>query len=119
MAITEAFTLNNVTPSGTTELSIPRNATYDVAQNQTTDGVFQLWVDDQANMTKTEEYRIRIYEKVESGGTSKVVFSATIKGVQSEIFVTPMLVLMNGWDMSLKKIAGTDRAFDASIRQIA
>jgi len=119
MAITEAFTLNNVTPSGTTELSIPRNATYDVAQPQTTDGVFQLWIDDQTNMTKTEEYAIRIYEKVESGGTSKQVFLATLKGVQAEIFCTPMLILMNGWDMTIKKIAGTDRAFDASIRQIS
>jgi len=118
MAITEAFTLNNVTISGT-ELSIPRNATYDVAQSQGGDGVYQLWIDDQANMTKTEEYAIRVYEKVESGSTSKQVFKATLKGVQSEVFVTPTLILINGWDMSMQKIAGTDRAFDASIRRIS
>lgn len=119
MPITEPFELDGVTPSGTTELSIPRNATYDVAQNQTTAGVYQLWVD--ANtLTKTEEYQISIYEKVEAtGGTSRLVFRATLKGVQSEVFVTPMLILMNGWDMTLKKIAGTDRAFDVSIRKVA
>lgn len=119
MAITEPFELDGVTPSGTTELSIPRNATYDVAQNQTTDGVFQLWVD-AGNMAKADEYRVRIYEKVEAtGGTSKVVFEASLMGVQSQVFVTPTLILMHGWDMTLKKIAGSDRAFDCSIRQVS
>ena len=119
MAITEAFELDGVTPSGTTELSIPRNATYDVAQSQATAGVYQLWIDAYA-MAKGDEYRVRLYEKVEAtGGTKKVFFSATLLGVQAEVFVTPTFVLMNGWDMTLTKIAGTDRAFDASIRKIA
>lgn len=119
MAISEPFELDGVTPSGTTELSIPRNATYDVAQNQTVAGVYQLWIDPYA-MAKGDEYRIRIYEKVEAtGGTSKVVCEWNLLGVQSQVFVSPTLILMNGWDMTLKKIAGTDRAFDASIRKVA
>lgn len=116
MAISAYKELSNVTV-GATELSIVSGTT--TLQADGTDGVYQLWVDDQANMTKTEEYKIRVYEKVLSGSTKLVVFAATIKGVQSELFVTPMLILMQGWDMTLQKIAGTDRAFNASIRQIA
>ncbi len=117
MAISEPYELDGVTVGGS-ELSIVSGTT--ALQTVTDDGVYQLWVDDGANMTKTEEFIIRIYEKVEAtGGTKKVVFSATLKGVQSEIFVTPMLILINGWDMTLQKIAGTDRAFDASIRKVA
>jgi hypothetical protein len=117
MAITEPYELDGVTV-GATELSIVSGTTS--LQTITDDGIYQLWVDDGGNMTKTEEYRIKIYEKVEAtGGTKKVVFSATLKGVQSEVWVSPSLILMHGWDMTLQKIAGTDRAFDASIRKIA
>ena len=117
MPITETHELDGVT-IGASEISIVSGTT--TLQTVTTDGVYQLWIDDGGNMTKTEEFKIRIYEKVEAtGGTKKVVFTATIKGVQSEIFVTPMLILMHGWDMTIQKIAGTDRAFDASIRQVA
>jgi hypothetical protein len=119
MAISEPFELDGVTPSGTTELSIPRNATYDVAQSQTDDGVYQLWID-AGTMAKGDEYRIRLYEKVEgTGGTSKVFAEWSLLGVQSQVFVTPTFILINGWDMTLKKIAGSDRAFDASIRKLA
>lgn len=117
MAITVHAELDNVTV-GATELSIISGTT--TLSTDTTDGVYQLWVDDQGLMTKTEEYAIRIYEKVEeTGGTKKQVFEATLKGVQSEIFVSPMLILMHGWDMTIQKIAGTDRAFDANIRRIS
>jgi len=117
MAISEPYELDGVTV-GTSELSIVSGTTS--LQTVTDDGVYQLWVDDGGNMTKTEEYAIRIYEKVEgTGGTKKVCFAATLKGVQSEVFVSPSLILINGWDMTLQKLAGTDRAFDASIRKIA
>lgn len=116
MAIAVHSELDNVTVGS--ELSIISGTT--TLQTNTDDGVYQLWVDDQGNMTKAEEYAIRIYEKVEeTGGTKKLVFKATLKGVQSEIFVSPMLILMHGWDMTITKIAGTDRAFDANIRRIS
>lgn len=115
-SISEPYEMDGVTIS-TSEISIVSGTT--TLQTVTDDGVYQLWVDDGGNMTKTEEYRIKIYEKVEAtGGTKKVVFQATLKGVQSEVWVSPMLMLINGWDMTLTKIAGTDRAFDASIRKL-
>ena len=117
MAISVFAELDGVT-IGATEVSIITGTT--TPATETTDGVYQLWVDDQTLMAKADEFAIRIFEKVElTGGTKRLVFKATLKGVQSEIWVSPMLILMHGWDMTLQKIAGTDRAFDANIRQIA
>lgn len=117
MAISEPYELDNVTV-GATELSIVSGTTS--LQTITDDGVYQLWIDDQGTMAKGDEFKIRLYEKVEgTGGTKKVFASFTISDVQSEIFVTPTFILINGWDMTIQKIAGTDRAFDASIRKVA
>jgi len=117
MPISEPYELDGVT-IGASELSIVSGTTS--LQTITDDGVYQLWIDPVTSMAKGDEFKIRIYEKVEgTGGTKRVVFSATLSDAQSEIFVTPMLVLINGWDMTIQKIAGTDRAFDASIRKVA
>lgn len=117
MAISEPYELDGVTVS-TTELSIVSGTTS--LQTITDDGVYQLWIDPVTNMAKGDEFKIRIYETVEgTGGTKRVVFVATLSDAQSELFVTPMLILINGWDMTIQKIAGTDRAFDASIRKVA
>lgn len=116
MTISEAYELDGVTV-GASELSIVSGTTS--LQTVTDDGVYQLWID-AGNMAKGDEFRVRIYEKVEAtGGTKKVCFTTTLLGVQSEVFVTPTLILMHGWDMTITKIAGTDRAFDASIRKVA
>ncbi len=115
MAITEAYSLNAVTV-GTAELSIVSGTT--TLQTITTAGVYQLFVD-ASNMAKGDEFRIKIYETALSGGTKRVLMASTLLGAQAEMFVTPSLILMNGWDMTIVKIAGTDRAFTASIRKIA
>ena len=116
MPITEPYELDGVTV-GATELSIVSGTT--TLQTVTDDGVYQLWVD-AGNMAKGDQFTIRVYEKVEAtGGAKKVVFAATLAHVQSEVFVTPTLILLHGWDMTIQKAAGTDRAFDASIRKVA
>lgn len=116
MAISEPYELDGVTV-GTSELSIVSGTT--TLQTVTDDGVYQLWID-AGNMAKGDEFRVKLYEKVEgTGGTKKVFFQATLLGVQTENFVTPSFILINGWDMTITKIAGTDRAFDASIRKVA
>ncbi len=116
MAISEPYELDGVTV-GATELSIVSGTT--TLQTITDDGVYQLWVD-AGTMIKGDRFIIRVYEKVEgTGGTKKVVFAATLKDVQSEVFVTPTLILINGWDMTIQRLAGADRAFDASIRKVA
>lgn len=115
VAPVEAYTLSAVTV-GATELSVVSGTT--TLQTVTTHGVYQVFVD-AANMAKGDEYHVRVYETVEgTGGTKRQVYEATLHDVQSQLFVTPMLQLKNGWDVTLIKIAGTDRAFDASIRRV-
>jgi hypothetical protein len=113
MAITEAYTLNAVTV-GATELSVVSGTT--TLSNDTTDGYFFLLVD-AANMAKADEFVIRVYEKVLTGSTKDVIHQQTLLGVQSHLIPTPGFPLMHGWDMTIQKIAGTDRAFTASIRK--
>lgn len=115
MAISEAYTMNAVTIS-TTEISFVSGTT--TLQTITTDGCFQLWVD-ASNMAKGDEFVIKGYEAALSGGTKRVWLTQSLLGAQSELFVTPAIILMQGWDFTIDKIAGTDRAFTASIRQIA
>lgn len=114
MAISEAYTLNAVTV-GATELSIVSGTT--TLATDTNDGVYQLWLDP-GNMAKADEYRIRLYEKAISTGTKMVFASWTLLGAQTDVFVTPTFILLHGWDMTILKLAGTDRAFSASIRKV-
>jgi hypothetical protein len=100
----------------TTEISFVSGTTS--LQTITTDGVYQLWLDP-SNMLKADEYRIRGYEKALSGTTKRSFVSWTLMGAQNDCFCTPTFILMNGWDFTIIKIAGTDRAFSASIRQVA
>jgi len=112
-AITEAYTYN--TSTSTTELSITGGSSS--IQAQTTDGFYQLWLDLSA-MAKGDEFEVRILEKVEgTGGTQREVFSQRFTDVQSHLWFSPILPLINGWDMTLKKIAGSDRTIEASIRK--
>jgi hypothetical protein len=116
MAISEAWTLSAVTV-GATEVSVTAGGT--TLQTQTTPGVYQLWIDPVTNMAKGDEFRVRLYEKVLSGGTQRVCAEWSLLGTQSEGFLTPTFILMNGFDFGIKKIAGTDRAFSASVRKVA
>lgn len=116
MAISEPYELDGVTV-GVTELSIVSGTT--ALQTITDDGVYQLWIDAGA-MAKGDEFAVKLYEKVEgTGGIKKVFAQWSLQGVQTEVFVTPTFILINGWDMTITKLAGTDRAFDASIRKVA
>lgn len=85
----------------------------------TTDGVFQIFLDVSA-IAAGDLFRLRIYEKVRSGDTQRVIYDAYIGGPQmTPIWVGPSLILMHGWDVTLIKISGTDRTITWSIRQVA
>lgn len=71
----------------------------------TTDGVYQLWLD-VSDMVTGDELQIRCYETNDSG--QHRVYQATLTGPQPfPIWVGPTLVLTGGWDMTLDAIAGT------------
>lgn len=115
MAITAAY--ENTATISTIEYSLPNNST--TLTPITTDGVYQVFIDFSA-ITVTEVYDLKVYEKVTAAGTQKLVMTATIAGVQGQpAYVTPSLILMHGWDVTLKKISGTDRSISWSIRQVA
>lgn len=80
---------------------------------------YQCFVDVSA-MANGDSFRFRAYEKVLSAGTQRTVFEAVLTDAQIDgAFVAPSLILLHGWDMTLTKLAGTDRSFDWSIRKVA
>lgn len=116
MAITEAF-------AGTEAVAATEwSCTTDTAgpDVETSDGVFQVFLD-VSDMVSGDELTIKVYEKVQSSDTQRVVYQAVLVGPQSPpIFVLPSLVLMNGWDVTLKQTAGTANiTVTWSIRKVA
>lgn len=115
MAITEAFSGSETV--STTEWSL----TTDTAgpDTQTDDGVYQLFLDLNA-LAKGDKFTLRVYEKVLSTSTQRVVFRTFFANAQSEPnWVSPSLILLHGWDATLVRTLGTDRAIDWSIRKVA
>jgi hypothetical protein len=83
----------------------------------TTAGVFQAFLD-VSDMVAGDQLQIRIYEKATSGGSQRVVHEAILTGPQAEpVWVSPTLILMHGWDMTLDALAGTITV-NWSIRQV-
>lgn len=115
MAISEAFsgseTVSTTEHSLTTDTSGP-----DV---ETSDGVYQCFLDLSA-LAAGDEFEFKVYEKVISSSTQRLAYSVMFKGAQAApVWASPSLILLHGWDMTLDKIAGTDRNIDWSIRKIA
>lgn len=115
MAITTHTELTALTVS-TTELSLISGTS--TLQNNTTAGVYQLFVDGVANMAKGDEFVVRGYEKVRSGGTKRQYLKVVLSDAQSEPLVLPPMTLINGWDFTIQRTGGSDRAFDTSIRKV-
>lgn len=114
MAISEAF-------AGTEAVSTTEHSmTTDTAgpDVETSDGVFQIFLD-VSDMVAGDELQIRVYEKVQSSGTQRIVYQSNLVGPQSPpIWVSPSLILMHGWDATLDAIAGTITV-EWSIRKVA
>lgn len=101
---------------GSTLYSLPNDST--TLTPVTVDGVYQVFLDLSA-MTVTEEYEITVLETVRSGGSQFAVYQAVIRGTTAETWVSPSLILLHGWDVQVRKLAGTDRSIGWSIRQVA
>jgi hypothetical protein len=116
MAISEAF--NGSASIGTTEYDLPSAST--TISAQTTDGIYQLFLDLNA-LASGDEYRLRIYEKVQSSSTQRVVQEVIFSGAQTTepVYVTPAILFLHGWTFTLKKNFGTDRTINWSIRSVA
>ncbi len=103
---------------GTTEHSFTTDTSGPDAT--TASGIFQGFFDLSA-LAAGDEFEIRVYETVATtSGTQRIVWKATASHAQAEpIFATPALILGVGWDMTVKKIAGTDRAIVGRIAKVA
>lgn len=115
MPVTVAFSGSETI--GTTEWSLTTDTSGPDAD--TTAGGFTVFLDLSA-LQAGDRFQFRIYEKVLSGGTQRVAMLVTFEhaqGTDGAIWVSPCLPLLNGWDMTLKKAAGTDRNIDWSIRK--
>lgn len=115
MAISEAYSGSETV--STTEWSL----TTDTAgpDTDTIDGVYQCFLDLSA-LAAGDEFEFKVYEKVLSASTQRLVYSCVFKGAQAAPnWASPSLILLHGWDMTLDKIAGTDRNIDWSIRKVA
>lgn len=114
MAISEAYT-------GTQTAVVSTEHTLNTTTPETTDGIYQLFVD-VANLAAGDALEIRVKEKVVSAGSSRVIFASILVGAQgadSAAWVSPSLILLHGWDMTIKQTAGTARTFPWSIRKVA
>jgi predicted fused transcriptional regulator/phosphomethylpyrimidine kinase len=111
------FTFSSGTATiGVTEFSVAQNANYSSGSPRTTLGYVQTVLDFSA-MTAAETYRIKIYEKV-NGGTQRLLTDpVTLVGVQGQLYTLPLVLLGDGWDVTVQKIAGTDRSIRFSVRQ--
>jgi hypothetical protein len=115
MAIT--FVEDSATIS-TTEYSLPADGAGPTAQVD--DCLLQVWIDF-ANMAAGDEYRVRLYEKVNgAGATQRIADQWSLVGAQARAaFVMPTVIVGNGWDVTVTKIAGTDRSIGWSLRKIS
>jgi hypothetical protein len=102
----------------TTERSLPSDTTTGVPVSRTEDAQLQGWLDLTA-LAAGDEFELALYEKVNgTGATQRKTVLASFVGKQEPIFLFPALNVFNGWDVTLKKIAGTDRAIGWSLRGV-
>lgn len=115
MAITALY--ENSATISTTEYSLTNNSITIAAK--TDDGIFQCFLDLSA-MVDGDQFELKIYEKVQSAGTQRLLDHRVFTGLQAMPHTPlPAITLMHGWDYTLKKLSATDRAIAWSIRQIS
>jgi hypothetical protein len=117
MAITEAYANTQAVTTATEWSCTTDTAGPDV---DTTDGVYQVFLD-VSDMVAGDELQIRVYEKVQSTDTQRIVYQSNLFGPQSPpIWVSPSLILLHGWDVTLNQMAGTANiTVTWSIRKVA
>lgn len=113
MAISEAY--SGTASISTTEFSCPNNST--TLTPVTADGVYQMFLDT-SDMVEGDQLQIRIYEKCRSADTQLIIYEAVLTDTMAATWVSPSLILLHGWDLTLDALAGTITV-NWSIRQVA
>ena len=113
MAISEAY--SGTASISTTEFSCPNNST--TLTPVTADGVYQVFLDT-SDMVEGDQLQIRLYEKCRSADTQRIIYEAVLTDTMAVTWVSPSLILLHGWDLTLDALAGTITV-NWSIRQVA
>jgi hypothetical protein len=96
----------------TTEYSLNNNSTS--IASLTTHVYAEAWIDF-SNMVAGDQYQIRLREKV-NGGAQRSILIGTVTGARSVPWRSERLILAEGWDFTVTRTAGADRAIGWSIR---
>jgi len=108
--------VNDSASISTTEYSLPADGAGPTAQ--TDDCVLQAFIDF-GNMIAGDQYQVRLYEKYDSGGTQRLVDEWILTGVQSKpMLAIPTLIVGEGWDVTVKRLLGSDRTIYWSLRKV-
>lgn len=101
----------------TTEYSLTANST--TLGAITTDGTYEIVVDVSA-MVAGDQYEFKVYEKTRAADSQMLILPAmTLTGSQPAALIVPVPILLHGWEVTAKKLAGTDRILKWSIRSIS
>lgn len=102
---------------GTTEYSLAAEST--TLATKTDVGAYQLTLDLNA-LAAGDVFLVTLYEAGATAGTKRVAQEWVLDGVQLHpILILPTFVLGNGWDWTIDKVSGTDRAIPFTIWQLA
>jgi hypothetical protein len=118
MAITEAFAGSEAVTQAT-EWDLPTDTSF-VADAQTDDGIFQVFLDLNA-LVDSDTVAFRAYEKVQAADTQRAFFRQDIANAQGaeDNWVSPSFILLHGWTFTLQMVSATARTITWSIRKIS
>ena len=112
MAITEAY--------GGTWTSTPTETILNTTTPETTVGVYEVWVDNDP-LALNDTLEIRVKDKVIATSAQRTAFTAHLgPSDASNCAVAPSLILMHGWDVTIKQVGGAvGKLIPWSIRRVA
>ncbi len=110
------FTKEDTATIGTTQYSMPADTTTGVPTSQTDACQLQAWINI-LSMAIGDEFVVKLYEKFISGGAQIVVEEWRLVYPTRKL-VLPAMILHVGWDLTITKVTGTDRAVEWSLRKV-
>jgi len=111
MAITEAY--------GGTWTSTLTVTTLNTTTPETTDGIYQVFVDIAA-LALDDTLELHVREKVISTSVQRTGIAAHIGLAADSCWVSPSFILMHGWDVTIKQVGGAvGKLIPWSIRRVA
>ncbi|MEQ1734884.1 MAG: hypothetical protein ABL886_00470 [Rhodoglobus sp.] len=87
------------------------------AAYSTTPAICQLFID--INLIAAgDEFKVKLLEKID-GSTVRTCYEANIAPQSNKGWVSPQFIMHdNGWDWSVEKVSGTDRALPIELRYV-